>query len=157
MIKVYAMLIIMAVLASVGYGAYWYYTDSQQRIATLTANNAKVEAAIQQSEAAIASIQKDMNRVNTQLAKVNQDFANIRSQNSQLAEKLEKIDLGILAINKTSSIERAINGGTKKAGRCFEILSGAELNVTEKEAKDAKSFNKECPWLWPGNSQSTQP
>ena len=66
MIKVYAMLIILAVLASVGYGAYWYYTDSQQRIATLTANNAKVEAAIQQSEAAIASIQKDMNRVNTQ-------------------------------------------------------------------------------------------
>ena len=157
MIKVYAMLIIMAVLASVGYGAYWYYTDSQQRIATLTANNAKVEAAIQQSEAAIASIQKDMNRVNTQLAKVNKDFADIRSQNSQLAQKLEKIDLGILAINKTSSIERAINGGTKNAGRCFEILSGAELTVKEKEAKDAKSFNKECPWLWPGNTQSTQP
>ena len=157
MIKVYAMLIIMAVLASVGYGAYWYYTDSQQRIATLTANNAKVEAAIQQSEAAIASIQKDMKKVNTQLAKVNKDFADIRSQNSQLAQKLEKIDLGILAINKTSSIERAINGGTLNAGRCFEILSGAELTVKEKEAKDAKSFNKECPWLWPGNTQSTQP
>ena len=103
----------------------------------------------------VALIQKDMKKVNTQLKKVSSDFADIRNQNSKLAEKLESIDLGILAINKPKSIERAINGGTKNAGRCFEILSGSPFTIREKEAKDAKSFNKECPWLWPGNT-STQ-
>ena len=96
-----------------------------------------------------------MKKVNTQLKKVSSDFADIRNQNSKLAQKLETIDLGILAFNKPKSIERAINGGTKNAGRCFEILSGSPFTVREKEAKDAKSFNKECPWLWPGNT-STQ-
>lgn len=155
MIKLYAMLIVIALLGGVGYGAYAYYKDSQARIATLTTNNAKLDGAIKTSEAAIASIQKDMKKVNTQLKKVSSDFADIRNQNSKLAQKLETIDLGILAFNKPKSIERAINGGTKNAGRCFEILSGSPFTVREKEAKDAKSFNKECPWLWPGNT-STQ-
>jgi len=149
------MLIVIALLGGAGYGAYAYYKDSQARIATLTTNNAKLDGAIKTSEAAIASIQKDMKKVNTQLKKVSTDFADIRNQNSKLAQKLETIDLGILAINKPKSIERAINGGTKNAGRCFEILSGSPFTVREKEAKDAKSFNKECPWLWPG-STSTQ-
>tara|TARA_R110000851_G_scaffold124466_2_gene254743 strand:+ start:129 stop:596 length:468 start_codon:yes stop_codon:yes gene_type:complete len=155
MIKLYAMLIVIALLGGAGYGAYAYYKDSQARIATLTTNNAKLDGAIKTSEAAIASIQKDMKKVNIQLKKVSTDFADIRNQNSKLAQKLETIDLGILAINKPKSIERAINGGTKNAGRCFEILSGSPFTVREKEAKDAKSFNKECPWLWPG-STSTQ-
>lgn len=149
------MLIVIALLGGAGYGAYAYYKDSQARIATLTTNNAKLDGAIKTSEAAIASIQKDMKKVNIQLKKVSTDFADIRNQNSKLAQKLETIDLGILAINKPKSIERAINGGTKNAGRCFEILSGSPFTVREKEAKDAKSFNKECPWLWPG-STSTQ-
>lgn len=152
MIKIYAMLIIIAILGGVGYGGYAYYKDSQQRIATLTSNNAKLDGAVKSSEQAIASIQADMKKVNSQLKKVNSDFADIRAQNSQLAEKLETIDLGILAINKPQSIERAINRGTVNAGRCFEILSGSPLTVTEKEAKDGKTFNKECPWLWPGNT-----
>ena len=45
MIKLYAMLIIIAVLGGVGYGGYAYYKDSQQRIATLTSNNAKLNQA----------------------------------------------------------------------------------------------------------------
>lgn len=146
------MLIIIAILGGVGYGGYAYYKDSQQRIATLTSNNAKLDGAVKTSEQAIASIQADMKKVNTQLKKVSSDFADIRAQNSQLAEKLETIDLGILAINKTPSIERAINRGTVNAGRCFEILSGSPFTVKEKEAKDGKTFNKECPWLWPGNT-----
>tara|TARA_R110001592_G_scaffold312008_2_gene587036 strand:+ start:1015 stop:1482 length:468 start_codon:yes stop_codon:yes gene_type:complete len=152
MIKLYAMLIIIAILGGVGYGGYAYYKDSQQRIATLTSNNAKLDGAVKSSEQAIASIQSDMKKVNTQLKKVSSDFADIRAQNSQLAEKLETIDLGILAINKPESIERAINRGTVNAGRCFEILSGSPLTIKEKEAKDGKTFNKECPWLWPGNT-----
>ena len=102
------MLIVIALLGGAGYGAYAYYKDSQARIATLTTNNAKLDGAIKTSEAAIASIQKDMKKVNIQLKKVSSDFADIRNQNSKLAQKLETIDLGILAFNKPKSIELLI-------------------------------------------------
>jgi hypothetical protein len=82
--------------------------------------------------------------------KINKAYADIRKQNSRLSSKLADMDLGLLAVEKTDSIERAINRGTVNAGRCFEILSGAELTEDEINATDAKQFNKECPWLWPG-------
>ena len=43
MLKLYAFLFIVAILSGVGYGAYYYYNDTQTRIATLRENNAKLE------------------------------------------------------------------------------------------------------------------
>ena len=60
MIKVYLFLIIMGVIGAAGYGGYLYYKDTQQRIATLTANNAKLEIAVQISEESVATLQKDI-------------------------------------------------------------------------------------------------
>ena len=62
--------------------------------------------------------------------------------------KLEKIDLEAAAIANAEGIERAVNAGTVNAGRCFELLSGAELNEKERTAKNDIAFNKECPWLY---------
>ena len=60
MIKVYLFLIIMGVLGAVGYGGYMYYNDTQERIAILTENNAKLETAIEISEESIATLQGDI-------------------------------------------------------------------------------------------------
>ena len=43
MLKLYAFLFIVAILSGVGYGAYYYYNDTQTRIAILRENNAKLE------------------------------------------------------------------------------------------------------------------
>ena len=45
MVKVYGLLIVMGLLAGVGYGAYYYYNDTQQRLAVLRDSNAKLEVA----------------------------------------------------------------------------------------------------------------
>ena len=89
---------------------------------------------------------------NEELQKVNQEFANIRSQNNVLSKKLAKHDLAVLGAGKPGLVEKIINNASDKAGRCFEILSGAKLTQKEKEAKNGKAFNSECPWLWPGNT-----
>ena len=34
MLRIYGLLIILVLIAGVGYGAYFYYNDTQQRIAT---------------------------------------------------------------------------------------------------------------------------
>ena len=140
---------VMALISFVMAGAfYWYYNDTQERMAILNENNAKLEVAIQTSEAAVEQLQVDFQRASEELNKVNTEFADIRRQNRTLSDKLGRHDLGNLAENKPGLVERIITGASKKAGRCFELLSGAELTDTEKEAKNGESFNSECPWLF---------
>ena len=142
---------VMAIMMLALCGAGWmYYQDTQERIAILNENNAKLETAVATSEAAVASLQRDFQRANEELSRVNLEFANIRAQNDVLANKLAKHDLAVLGSNKPELVERLVNRGTINAGRCFEILAGAELTDKEKEATSGTAFNKECPWLWPG-------
>ena len=127
------MFILMAGMVGIG---YWYYNDSQAKMAVLVENAANAETASKISEQALVSMKKDYDRVTEELNSVNSKFSQIRTQNSVLAKKLQKLDdLGEIAIAKTAAIQRAINGGTKNAGRCFEILSGDPLTTKEKEAR----------------------
>jgi len=135
----------MLVLGGAG---YWYYKDSQDRIRILTENNAKLDTAVKLNEQTIDTMKKDFARVQNEIKQTNEEFGRIRAQNQVLAEKLEKHDLGQTAAAKPEAIQRVVNAASAKAGRCFELLSGAELTKTEKEAKDGKSFNSECPWLF---------
>ena len=44
-------------MCAMGGGVYWYYNDTQERIAILTENNAKLETAVQTNEEALKSQQ----------------------------------------------------------------------------------------------------
>ena len=157
MLRLYLMLFIIGTLSGVGYGAYTYYITTQETIRVLTENNVKLELAVATNEEAIESLQSDYAAAMEENKKINEAYADIRRQNNRLSSKLADMDLALLAIEKTESIERAVNRGTLNAGRCFELLSGAELTEDEKNATEAKEFNKECPWLWPGpNSDGMQ-
>lgn len=129
---------------------YWYYSDSQKRIGILTANNAKLETAVQMNEETIKTMQADIKKAAETMQKVNAEFSAIREQNKNLSNKLAKHDIGVLAASKTAVVEKIINRATGKVNRCFELLSGSDYTEEEKNAKDGKSFNSECPWLWPG-------
>jgi septal ring factor EnvC (AmiA/AmiB activator) len=143
------LLLIVFVISAAGAG-YMYVSNLQKNLLIAQTNAAKLETAVQLNEQTITTLRQDYARVNQELTRINNEFAETRRQNNVLREKLENVDLGLLAQTKPDSIERAINRGTANAGRCFELLSGAPLTDQEKEATDAKSFNKECPWLWPG-------
>ena len=43
---------------------YWYYSDTQERMAILNENNAKLETAVATSEAAVKSLQRDFEKAN---------------------------------------------------------------------------------------------
>ena len=140
---------IMAVVTFIVCGLfYWYYNDTQERMAILNENNAKLETAVATSEAAVESLQRDFENANKALNEVNEKFTNIRKQNKTLSNKLGRHDLGNLAENKPGLVEKVVTKATAKANRCFELISGAELNDNAKEAKNGKAFNSECPWLF---------
>jgi hypothetical protein len=143
--------VVILVMSGIG---YWYYTDTQERMAILQQNNAQLNIAVQTNEQALESLQADYAAIQAENVRINAAYADIRRQNSRLADRLSDIDLGLLAAEKPDSIERAVNRGTVNAGRCFEILSGSPLTETELNATDGETFNKECPWLWPGPATS---
>lgn len=125
-----------------------YYTKAEAQKAILLENNAKLEVAAKTSEETISSLRESYARVNAELDRINTEFQRIREQNKELSNRLAKHDLGILGSEKPALVERIINGASDKVGRCFELLSGAELTEQERNAKDARSFNSECPWLY---------
>ena len=137
--------IIICVMGGVG---YWYYTDTQARLEILQQNNAKLEVAVNTNEQALSSLQADYASAQKELSEINIAYQNIRRQNQQLAEKLKEVDLQSAAISNSKAAERIVNRGTVNANRCFELLSGAELNEKERTAKNGIAFNKECPWLY---------
>jgi hypothetical protein len=140
---------VMAILMFVTGGIfYWYYNDTQERMGILHEINADLEVAVQNNEEAIKQLNIDNEKAKAQLGKVNNEFVDIRRQNQVLADKLTKNNIGSLAQNKPVLVEKIINNATENANRCFELISGAILTDKEKEAKDGKSFNSECPWMF---------
>ena len=141
--------LILTMLAGAG-GLYTYVTNLQKTAEIHRLNAEKLEVAVAQNEEALRVQKENYEALQKNLEEVNEEFQAARAQNNVLTTKLAEHDLNALAAERPDSITRLVNRGTKNAGRCFEILSGAPLNDKEKEAKSAKSFNNECPWLWPG-------
>jgi len=145
-LKISAVLVVL--MLAMGGAGYWYYSDTQARLAILQENNAILQTSLEQTTAAKKKLEKDIKLANTQVAQVNSEFAIIRSQNNELAKKLEKHNLGVLAERKPGLVERVINKATDDASRCFELISGAKLTEEEKNATSGKEFNDQCPWLF---------
>jgi regulator of replication initiation timing len=143
-----AYLIMGAVMLTMIGGFYWYYKDTQARLALLVSNNAKLELAVKTNEETIVSLQQNFAAANAELTKVNNEFTAVRNQNRELADRLSEHDIAYLASKKPEMVQNIINKASDKAARCFELLSGAQLTDAERNAKDGKSFNSECPWLF---------
>jgi len=150
MLRLYLLLFILGTLGGLGFTGYSYYINTQETIRILRENEIQLKKAVEEQEAAIESLQASYQAMAEENNRINEAYADIRRQNSRLSSKLANMDLGLIAAEKPDSIERAVNRGTVNAGRCFEILSGSLLTEEEINAENAESFNKECPWLWPG-------
>jgi TolA-binding protein len=152
--------IIIGILITLMSGAaYFYYSTTQSRIATLTANNATLTANVQtitdannQNIRTIDELQTSYQKVQEDFEQIQSEFQVIRSQNNELRERLGRHELGALAAAKPGLVERTINRASDNAARCFELLSGAPLTESERNAKSEREFNPECPWIWPGNN-----
>ena len=79
MLKVYILVVVIGLVGGVCYGGYYYYKDTQERIQTLTENNAKIMVAKQQQDQTINTLIADRekfetlnNELQTKLSKANQ-------------------------------------------------------------------------------------
>ena len=119
MLKLYLALIIIGLLGSFGYGAYWYYNDTQQRIATLRENNAQLEVAVDTANASLETIQADVAKMADLNNKLQQDLQKAEAYGDELRGKLSRMNLVVEALKDATILEGKMNGATAKLWRGF--------------------------------------
>lgn len=119
MIKLYLALIVFGLLGSFGYGAYWYYNDTQQRIATLRENNAQLEVAVQTANASLETIQADVAKMADLNNQLQQDLQKAEAYGDELRGKLSRMNLVVEALKDAAVLEGKMNGATAKLWRGF--------------------------------------
>jgi hypothetical protein len=91
---------------------YWYYNDTQERIAILNANNAKLETAVQISESSIATLQNDAIRNAELSVQLQQELQKAEQYGDELRATLQKHNLTALAQKKPGLIENRMQNAT---------------------------------------------
>ena len=126
MLKIYILIIVLGLLGGVGYGAYYYYKDTQARIATLTENSAKLEQATNTQKQTIDTLLEDAAKFRELNKELNIKLDAANNYKNTLIDKLRKHNLAKLSLKKPGLVEKKINRGTKKLFESFEKLSGAD-------------------------------
>lgn len=119
MIKLYGIIILVAILGGVGYGAKYYYDTTQNTIAQLRENNAQLEVAVDTAQQSVETLQGDMAKLATLNRGLQEDLQKAEAYGDELRQKLSKLDLVVEALKDSKSLEGKMNGATANVWRDF--------------------------------------
>ena len=137
-------LVMFVLMCAMGGGVYWYYNDTQERIAILTENNVKLETAVETNEQALAAQTAAFKTMQKQNEKLQKEWTEINNRNRSLENRLSRHDIGAAGVAKPGLTEKVLNNATKNAQRCLEIFSGSPLTEKELSATKPSEINNEC-------------
>ena len=143
MIKV--VLILILLMGSGGYGAYAWITKLQNDNKILQVNQSKLEGAVSEQQAAIEQHVADAAKIQAANADLREEQAALQKDKKNLAKKLGRHELDVLAENKPGLVVRIINRASQNELRCFEIQTGSPLTPDELAATKKSEINGECP------------
>tara|TARA_E500000178_G_scaffold18943_1_gene17863 strand:- start:2962 stop:3465 length:504 start_codon:yes stop_codon:yes gene_type:complete len=118
-IKLYGIIILVAILGGVGYGAKYYYDTTQNTIAQLRENNAQLEVAVDTAQQSVETLQGDMAKLATLNKGLQEDLQKAEAYGDELRQKLSKLDLVVEALKDSKSLEGKMNGATANVWRDF--------------------------------------
>lgn len=124
MLKIYALIIIMAILGGIGYGAKYYYDTTQATIATLRENNSKLEVAVDTANQSLEVIQKDMVKLSALNKNLQSSLQKAEAYGDELRGKLSRMDLTLEALKDAKKLEGKMNGATANLWRDFMADTG---------------------------------
>ena len=147
-------LVMVGILVSSLAGAGLYVMKLRSDNAILKANQIKLEEAVDSQQQVIEQQKKDYESIMAANKTLQESRDILKAELQNLDDKFNKInasgkkrDIGDLAVNRPSSVERVINKASDNALRCVEIAMGSPLTEKEINAIKPSEINAECPSL----------
>ena len=109
MARLYIFLFVLAILTGIGYGAYFIYNDTMQRMATLRDNNAKLEVAIKAKDSTIKSLKENMEKQIKLTQDLNNKLSVAEENNKKISKILAETDIVKNSIADPIASEKKIN------------------------------------------------
>jgi predicted negative regulator of RcsB-dependent stress response len=116
--RIYGTIIIAGILGVVGWFAYQYYVDTQTRIAQLTANNAKLETALQTTQTSF----------DTYRANVEQEIENFKAELARQQQLNDTLDANLKAVQEANQRIAGLLANT-------DIVKNSLADPTQSESK----------------------
>jgi cell division protein FtsB len=129
MIKLYAIIIIVGILGGAAYGAKYYYDTTQNTIAQLRDNNAKLEVANETNQATIEKMGQDSKRLNELNSELSVNLRKSEKYGDELRNTLNKHNLTHLANKKPGLIEKRMQNATNKLWDDLESLTSDDATT----------------------------
>lgn len=117
--RLYLFLFIATLLSGLVGGAYYYYTDTQKKIAALSEENIILKLSTEQCTETLERVRANFSDVQRNVNELQRRLNTSENYKSQLQDKLQRHDLTNLTLKKPGLIERRINDATKQI---FESL-----------------------------------
>ena len=124
MIRLYAMIFVIALLGGAAYAAKYYYDTTQATIAQLRENNAKLEVANEENQQTIKKMGEDAKRLNALTDQLSADLRKAEKYGDELRNTLNKHDMTHLANKKPGLIEKRMQNATDKLWDDLESITG---------------------------------
>ena len=148
--------IIMAVvfIGISGVGVYVMKLRSDNAI--LQANQIQLELSIESQKQVIEKQKQDFSKILQANKKMNTLVNNLQKDINALDKRFNKgaRHFGKLAKEKPKLVEKLVNRGSVRAGRCIEIAGGSPLTEKEINATKKSEINTECPSIANPNYES---
>ena len=114
MLRIYLLIVVFGIVGGAVYGAKYYYNTTQNTIAALRENNAKLETAVQISEDSVKMLQQDIVKNAELNAELQKELQTAELYGDELRATLNKHNLTHLANKKPGLIETRMQNATDK-------------------------------------------
>lgn len=120
----------IAIILVLGLGSWYLYNENQ----TLTANNIKLEGAVEEQKRTIETIKENFERQGQALQNMTRANARIEAEKDRYLDIFRRHNLNKLALAKPGLIETRINNGTASV---FEDIENDSKNISNLDSPDS--------------------
>ena len=113
--------VLIGIILILGLCGYWLYNENQ----TLTMNNMKLEAAVEEQAAAMEALRESYEKQGQALMNMSRKNAEIEAEKAEYLAIFARHNLDMLAIKKPGLIENRFNGAS------IEVMEGIEDDTKE--------------------------
>ena len=124
--------VLIGIILILGLDGYWLYNENQ----TLTANNMKLEAAVEEQQAAMEALRESYEKQGQALMNMTRKNAEIEAEKAEYLAIFARHNLDMLAIKKPGLIENRFNDASQLVMEGIEDDTKELYNLTNPSDSD---------------------